>query len=78
MSVIHKNISIRDTASFGVKLICHPWFTEDTKNYINFFRVDISFLILYIANESNTYNKDTLSTEKCRNICFEYVDLKSI
>ena len=31
MSLSHKNISIRDTASFGVKLICHPWFTEDKK-----------------------------------------------
>ena len=24
----YKSISKRDTASFGVKLICHPWFTE--------------------------------------------------
>ena len=31
MSLSHKNICIRDMVSFGGKLICHSWFTEDEK-----------------------------------------------
>ena len=29
-AIARQKLKNRDTASFGVKLICHSWFTEET------------------------------------------------